>query len=142
MEFNLAQMFVDVKDEFIEKMLEQGETQSYENLLRTGLYLMRNAYEKEHGDAYGFLDVDKIVQLDHGDYQGTLVFIMPEKTYQPNTYYLTKVGYGSCSGCDTLQAIEAYMDYDYDTGKYTVTTRVAGDYYTLTLHMMERMKEV
>lgn len=44
------------------------------------------------------------------DYKGTQMFMIPKKTYQPNArdYLLTYTWYGSCSGCDTLQAIQNY----------------------------------
>ena len=49
----------------------------------------------------------QITVIDDGDYQGTLLFIIPLKTYQPTQeeYIYTFVDYGSCSGCDTLLAI-------------------------------------
>lgn len=51
-----------------------------------------------------------ITEIDDGDYQGTLLFLIPRKTYQPSEYeyLMTYVGYGSCSGCDVLQAIQKY----------------------------------
>jgi hypothetical protein len=57
-------------------------------------------------------DAEKITEIDDGDYQGTLLFLIPMKTYQPSEYeYLaTFVSYGSCSGCDTLLAIQDYLD--------------------------------
>ena len=55
-------------------------------------------------------DFDEITVIDNGDYQGTLLFMIPEKTYQPdaNDYLLTYAYYGSCSGCDTLQRIQGF----------------------------------
>lgn len=51
---------------------------------------------------------ENIIVVDNGDYQGTLLFLIPRDTYQPSEdeYLMTYVGYGSCSGCDTLQAIQ------------------------------------
>ena len=56
--------------------------------------------------------VNKIKEIDDGDYQGTLLYLIPEDTYQPNSseYLMTFVEYGSCSGCDTLQAIQCFLD--------------------------------
>lgn len=53
------------------------------------------------------VDVGRIHQIDDGDYQGTLLYIIPFDTYQPQEgeYLMTYVGYGSCSGCDTLLGI-------------------------------------
>lgn len=61
-------------------------------------------------------DVDKITEIDNGDYQGTLLYLIPEDTYQPseNQYLMTYVGYGSCSGCDTLLSIQPGIDEQLD----------------------------
>lgn len=57
-------------------------------------------------------DIDKITEIDNGDYQGTLLFLIPEESYQPSEYeyLMTYVGYGSCSGCDTLMSIQPDID--------------------------------
>ena len=57
-------------------------------------------------------NVNKIKEIDDGDYQGTLLYLIPEDTYQPDSseYLMTFVEYGSCSGCDTLQAIQCFLD--------------------------------
>ena len=55
-------------------------------------------------------DAENITCVDNGDYRGTLLFLIPMDTYQPseNEYLMTYVGYGSCSGCDTLQSIQGW----------------------------------
>lgn len=62
---------------------------------------------------YGYrnLSCEEITKIDNGDYQGTLVFLIPFDTYQPSEsdYLMTYVGYGSCSVCDTLLSI---VDWD------------------------------
>ena len=67
--------------------------------------------------------------VDDGDYQGTLLFIIPEKIYQPTEgdYLMTYVWYGSCSYCDTIQSI-----------LYESNTKVE-DLMNLALHMIQRM---
>ena len=62
--------------------------------------------------AYPALATNSITEIDDGDYQGTLLYLIPFETYQPDAsrYLLTHVGYGSCSGCDTLQAIQDWSD--------------------------------
>lgn len=51
-----------------------------------------------------------ITEIDDGDYQGTLLYVIPSNTYQPSEYeyLMTYIGYGSCSGCDLLQSIQPY----------------------------------
>lgn len=72
-------------------------------------------------------DADNITVIDNGDYQGTLLFMIPRKTYQPNEcdYLLTYAGYGSCSGCDTLLSIQ-----DWTNGMSPTESQIE-DYMTL-----------
>lgn len=67
-------------------------------------------------DDYNTYDPKRITVIDNGDYQGTQLFMIPMDTYQPEEYeyLLTYVGYGSCSGCDTLLSIQ-----DWGEGKLT-----------------------
>jgi hypothetical protein len=55
--------------------------------------------------------------------------------YQPDNYWATKVYYGSCSGCDTLQHILAYSEESFNEQQIN-------DLMTLSLHMLQRMKEI
>ena len=63
-------------------------------------------------DYYNTYDPERITVIDNGDYQGTQLFMIPMDTYQPEEYeyILTYVGYGSCSGCDTLLSIQDWGD--------------------------------
>ena len=60
------------------------------------------------------LDLDRITEIDNGDYQGTLLYLIPFDSYQPSEseYLMTYVGYGSCSGCDTLKSIRGEFPDD------------------------------
>jgi hypothetical protein len=80
-------------------------------------------------------DPDRIHAIDDGDYQGTLVFVIAEKGYQPSRYWYAKVGYGSCSGCDTLQAICSYSSD-------APTDDEISQYMTLALHIVQGLKEM
>jgi hypothetical protein len=80
-------------------------------------------------------DPDRVTVIDHGDWQGTRVWVVAEQGYQPSRYYVCKVGYGSCSGCDTFEAIRGWGDPE------DVTEEQAKDYATLALHMVQGMKE-
>ena len=79
-------------------------------------------------DSFTIYDVDKITEIDNGDYQGTLLYLIPDDSYQPyeGDYLMTYVGYGSCSGCDTLQSIQSFIYSDED-----VPDRVISDFMTL-----------
>lgn len=63
-------------------------------------------------DSFKSLDYNNIVTIDHGHYQGTLLFIIPEDTYQPDNYWFVKVSYGSCSVCDTFESVRERDDED------------------------------
>jgi hypothetical protein len=84
-------------------------------------------------DEYGRPDPTRIHQIDDGDYQGTLVFVIAASGYQPSDYWFVKVGYGSCSGCDTLEGIRSYDDNP-------PTAEQVEQYLTLALHIVQGLK--
>jgi hypothetical protein len=75
------------------------------------------------------------VVIDHGNYQGTLIFIVGETGYQPSRYWYCGVYYGSCSGCDTFEAVRGYRDYD-----QPAPPREIEGYLTLALHMLQSIE--
>jgi hypothetical protein len=85
--------------------------------------------------AYGEPDATRIHQIDDGNYQGTLVFVIAAVGYQPWEYWYVKVGYGSCSGCDTLEGIR-----DYEDGP--PTKEQVDAYMTLALHIVQGFKSM
>jgi hypothetical protein len=86
---------------------------------------------------YSGWDLDRMTVIDDGDYQGTQIFIVPTDTYQPSVedYVMTDTYYGSCSGCDTLQAI---IEYDYELP----TDEQVKEYMTLALHLVQKLKRL
>lgn len=99
---------------------------SYQEIVKAVVDLVK-------GDAYGHMDPDRISVIDHGDYQGTLLFVIPAVGYQPDEYWYVKVGYGCCSGCDTLAGIRGYDDGPPSDGQVQ-------DYMTLALHVVQGLK--
>ena len=75
------------------------------------------------------LNIERITEIDNGNYQGTLLYLIPFKTYQPceYEYLMTYVGYGSCSGCDTLKSILSDGEY----GNKVPTDKQLKDYMAL-----------
>lgn len=67
--------------------------------------LVKLTFQTIFNDDRHMLDLDNITAIDNGDYQGTIMFVIPFDTYQPSEfeYLMTYVGYGSCSYCDALQ---------------------------------------
>jgi len=86
----------------------------------------------ESDSDYGCPDPERIHRIDDGDYQGILVFVIASKGYQPGDYWYVKVAYGSCSGCDTLQAI-------HDFGSDSPTEQQVEDYMMLALHIVQQL---
>lgn len=74
--------------------------------------------------------------LDHGEYQGTQIYILHRDTYQPSIedYYVFDNYYGSCSYCDTLLGIQYLDDSEYPTEEQL------DEYMILYLHMIQRIK--
>jgi hypothetical protein len=106
---------------------------SYEVLLKNTIRILF----EEADDFYRVPDYNRITEIDHGHYQGTLVFIIGSTGYQPGVedYWYTSVYYGSCSGCDTLQGISKY------SGNLPDDDQIE-QYWTLCLHMIQRMKRL
>lgn len=113
----------------------QSDYDSYQKILYKLIEIVVNPYLKEKADH--ILALSKIHEIDDGDYQGTLIYLIPYDTYQPdkNEYIITFVEYGSCSGCDTLLGIS-----NYDEGK--PTNEQVRDYILLALHMLQNCKEL
>ena len=91
----------------------------YDDILKSVLeHVLENEYEN-------------VTTIDDGHYQGTLIYLFHEKTYQPNEdeYIVTKVHYGSCSYCDTLQSAQDGDDEHF-----------VSDIMTLALHLVQNMK--
>jgi hypothetical protein len=89
----------------------------------------------ENTDDEGCPDPERITVINHGDYQGTLILVVGSCGYQPDNYWATKVYYGSCSGCDTLQHILAYSEESFNEQQIN-------DLMTLSLHMVQKLKEI
>lgn len=80
----------------------------YKYLLEKVVHFILNDGTGEYGFNDSKWNYEKITEIDNGDYQGTLIYLIPANCYQPGAedYLMTYVYYGSCSGCDTLQAIQ------------------------------------
>lgn len=84
---------------------------NYLNLVKT---TFSTIYNNEEDYSLLNIDIEKITEIDNGDYQGTLLYILPFSNYQPcaTDYFMTYVGYGSCSCCDTLLYIKSLGDWE------------------------------
>jgi hypothetical protein len=76
------------------------------------------------------MDPERVHEINDGEYQGWLVYVIGAKGYQPSTYWCIKINYGSCSACDTLDAVNAESDAEKRTDKLM----------TLGLHVVQGLR--
>lgn len=100
-----------------------------------GIFAMLCRHLTNKADYAETPDPQRITVIDHGHYQGTRVFVVGATGYQPSTYWIALVGYGSCSGCDTFKGIRSYDDG-------VPTEQQAADYFALALHMVQAMRRI
>ncbi len=133
----MIQKFVDrfEKNKHLLRKSFKTHPDDYKDLVTRVIEII--SHGNTHDDDYEYPNPDpKIIHsIDDGDYQGTLIFIIPEQCYQPDKYYYVKVSYGSCSGCDTLQAINGY-------GNEEPREDQVNDYMTLALHIVQQLKKL
>lgn len=133
----MLKIILEKWDKNKDKLREVFQTQkgfndcNYKDIVKKTFEIIYNDGEDYSSDK---LDIENLTQIDNGDYQGTLLYLIPFDTYQPSEceYLMTYVGYGSCSGCDTLQHIQCYGDY----GDY-LTTRQVDDFMQLAKDILQ-----
>ena len=113
---------------------KQEEYGDYKDLVRLLFDLVINPGIKSTNSMSCIFNIDTIVILDNGDYQGSEIFILHKDCYQPGVtdYIYTYVYYGSCSGCDTLQGIQSYSSLNDKPTEDQIM-----DYMTLCLHLLQ-----
>jgi hypothetical protein len=104
--------------------------EDYKEVVRSVVEMLADA-----SDDYDKPDPERIHEIDDGNYQGTLVYVIGGSGYQPSRYWYVKVSYGSCSGCDTLEAIRSYRDESPDEEQVR-------EYMTLALHIVQGLREM
>ena len=114
---------------------EQENYNSYKRLIGLMFSHVINPYLMCNGKQC--FDLNRLHEIDDGEYQGTLLYVIPMETYQPSffEYVITYVGYGSCSGCDALMAISYCKDG-------LPTDEQVNDYMKLCLHILQHFKYV
>jgi hypothetical protein len=88
----------EANKESLRTVFSQKHPEDYKAIVSAVVTMLHGAI-----DEYGKQpDPARITEIDDGSYQGILVYVIGAVGYQPDTYWYVKVGYGSCSGCDTL----------------------------------------
>lgn len=122
----------------IENNVEDFNECSYSYLVES---VVNYIFNDEFDDDYDKWDSKNITVIDNGDYQGTQLYLIPKASYQPSEdeYLMTYVGYGSCSGCDTLQSVQMWdLNYEEDTEKKEkMKNNIVTDIHNLCLHIVQ-----
>lgn len=114
----------DLEDYF--RNTNQEEYDEYEEIVKKLFEKVINRDDEE-------FDVENMLIIDDGNYQGTEIFILHRAIYQPDIedYVYTNTYYGSCSGCDTLQSFSTWGLPSEEQIK---------DYMDLALHLLQKCK--
>jgi hypothetical protein len=124
----------DNKDS-IQKKFEAELPTSYSDIVSVVVEMLNNE------DEYISPDPKRIHAIDDGDYQGTLVYVIGATGYQPSTYWYVKVGYGSCSGCDTLENIlSGNWGHETEEEAKEWKDKTVSQLMTLALHIVQGLK--
>ena len=119
----------------IEAKFRQEEPQEYKEIVKAVVSILDKTKE------YGIPNANNIHEINDGDYQGTLLYLIPEDTYQPHNYWYVRVWYGSCSGCDTLEAIHSTGRWNERDNPEVKEKRIK-EYMTLALHIIQQLKSM
>lgn len=114
----------------IEEKYKQAHPKNYKEIVSNVIAILGDA-----SHAWQRISTSILHEIDDGDYQGTLLYLIPESGYQPTDYWYVRVGYGSCSGCDTLESIRSYGDGPPDAHQVAA-------YMTLSLHILQGLKKL
>lgn len=114
----------------VQAVFEAAHPEDYKTVIRAVVQMLHDA-----SDEYTKPDPERIHEINDGNYQGTLVYVIGATGYQPDEYWYVKVGYGSCSGCDTLEAIRCYEDG-------VPTADHVKQYMLLALHVVQGMRQM
>ena len=131
----------DERKHLIEEKLKASHPDGYKELVKWVVEIVNP--NKEHC----LPDPEIIHEIDDGDYQGTLVYLVPEVGYQPSEYYIVLVGYGSCSVCDTLEGVKSDSSRRMrnkmgEWGDYPPDEEAIKEYMMLALHIVQKFKKV
>lgn len=137
----MIQEFVKIWDERKDKLravFAQKHPENYKEIVTEVIKLLEKNSENEYD--FDLPSSKRVHEIDDGEYQGTLLYIIGEMTYQPEKYWFVRVNYGSCSGCDTLQAIYDNHIFNEDENRGLPNKKQLDDYMTLALHIIQGLK--
>jgi len=132
----MIQKFIDrfnANYKVLENKYKESHPESYKEIVKDVVSIIGDSEE------YHTPSAERIVEIDHGDYQGNLLYVIGDSGYQPSDYWYVMVSYGSCPCCDMLQGIQ-YGD-NYSVGETPTETQV-NDYMRLALHIVQCIRKM
>ena len=123
----------------LEKYFRETKQSEYDEYSKIVVALFDNVINRDNEfDSQNF-NTKEMTVIDNGDWQGTQIFLLHKDTYQPTTedYIYTNNYYGSCSGCDTLQAIIYSTNGNWDG---LPTESQIKDYMVLALNLLQKIR--
>ncbi len=129
------------RDRLVEIYTEK-HPEDYSEIVKNVITIISNSDSDD--DDYDIMpDATRIHAIDYGWNQGTLLYVIAAKGYQPEKYWYVKVCYGSCSACDILKSIKMGTMCNFDTEEWEKPTGVQiKDYMSLSLHIVQGLKEM
>ena len=126
MDKGLAERFLDCKEPIKDALRGAREPLTYKRLLEVTLRTMFSDPD------YGEPDYEKVTEVCYCGYEGHIVMVVGSGPSSQDSYghWVTVVNYGSCSGCDALEAA-----YGPEPGQ-------TDDLWTICLHMIQGMKRI
>ena len=95
-----------LKADEVKGKLSEKHPESYLDLVKMTFQAIAEADPK----AVDRPDHQDVVSISTGNYDGTHLFVTPGVGYCSDEFFYVKIGYGSCSGCDTLEGIRGYSN--------------------------------
>lgn len=120
----------------LEAIFSKTYPAGYEDVVKAVISILYPGDDDDDDRDHEVPDPARIQEINDGDYQGTLVYVIAAKGYQPSVYWCVAVSYGSCSHCDTLEGIRE----DGPFGGDEPTSGQVGDYMTLALHIVQGIR--
>lgn len=142
----MIQQFVDnwFKNEAATRAaFEAKRPDEYSDIVRAAVRAMVHEDDDIGWDS-AFPDPDRIHEIDDGNYQGTKLYVIGEKGYQPDVYWYVRVAYGSCSVCDTLESLRdmGWRLANDDLARLTLDSDRIDGYMTMALHVVQQFRRI
>lgn len=116
----------------LEEKYKSNHPKGYDDIVKDIFQMMH-----DNSEEYCRPSKEVLHTIDDGDYQGSKIYLAPSNIYQPSKYYVCRVSYGSCSGCDTFQAIDIPWDDDEELSEQSLK-----DFMSLALHIVQNIKYI